>query len=73
MNTRENKPREYFWRLLDVPEDEISYAEIPPTTRADWEDAEVLLPVSAEEFRAIKEFIDERLQQVAAALAGKPA
>jgi hypothetical protein len=58
--------------LLDIPEEKIDYSEIPLTTRADWEDAEVLLPVSTEEFRAIKEFIGERRQQAAAvALAGK--
>jgi hypothetical protein len=60
MSTREDKPREYFAKLLDVPDEKIDYREIPATTRADWEDAEVLLPVSAQEFRAIKEFIEER-------------
>jgi hypothetical protein len=72
MKTREDRPRQYFRRLFDRPEDEIDYGEIPLTTRADWEDAEVLLPVNMEEFRAIKEFINERRQRAAAAaLAGK--
>lgn len=60
MSTRPDKPREYFAKLLDTPEDEIDYSEIPPTTAADWKDVEVLLPVTAEEFRAIKEFIRAR-------------
>jgi len=63
MNTRKDKPREYFARLLDIPDEEIDYREIPPTERHDWDDAEVLLPVTAEEFRAIKKFLRERRQR----------
>ena len=62
MNTRRDKPREYFTKLLNVPEEKIDYSEIPATTPADWEDAEVPLPVSAEEFKAIQEFIQHRRQ-----------
>jgi hypothetical protein len=62
MNTRRDKPREYFAKLLNVPEEKIDYSEIPATTPADWEDVEVLLPVSAEEFKAIQEFIQHRRQ-----------
>ncbi len=62
MNTRRDKPREYFAKLLHVPEEKIDYSEIPATTPADWEDVEVLLPVSAEEFKAIQEFIQHRRQ-----------
>jgi hypothetical protein len=57
MSTRVDKPREYFSKLLDVPEAEINYREIPATTAADWDDAEVLLPVTQSEFRAIERFI----------------
>jgi hypothetical protein len=60
MTTREDKPREYFAKLLDIPEDEIDYSEVPGTATADWEEAEVLFPVTAEEFQAIKRFIRER-------------
>jgi hypothetical protein len=60
MTTRENKPKEYFAKLLDISEDEIDYSEAPRTSGADWDDAEVLLPVTAEEFRAVKHFIRER-------------
>ena len=60
MSTRPAKPKEYFAKLLSVPEEEIDYSEIPSTTRTDWEEAEVLLPVTAEEFQAIKEFIRDR-------------
>ena len=63
MNTRPDKPKDYFVKLLDIPESEIDYREIPPTTKADWADAEVLLPVTAEEFRAINEFIRDRRQR----------
>jgi hypothetical protein len=63
MNTRPDKPKSYFAKLLDMPENEIDYSEIPPTTRADWEDAEALLPVTAREFQAIKEFIRDRRQR----------
>ena len=67
MSTRPDKPREYFAKLLGIPDEEIDYSEVPPTTRADWENAEVLLPVTAEEFKAIKEFIRDRRQRSAAA------
>jgi hypothetical protein len=63
MNTRPDKPKEYFFKLLEIPEEKIDYSAIPPTTAADWEDVEVLLPVSAEEFRAIKQFIRNRRGQ----------
>jgi|GEM_PF-5789189 hypothetical protein len=63
MSTRADKPKKYFARLLDIPEDKIDYSEIPATTRADWEDAEVLFPVTADEFREIKKFIQTRRQQ----------
>jgi hypothetical protein len=57
MATRADKPRAYFSRLLDQPEGEIDYSEIPPTTATDWRDAEVLLPVTAEEFQEIKKLL----------------
>jgi len=63
MSTHPLKPKEYFQRLLDVPEDQIDYTDSPPTTAADWEDAEVLFPVTPEEFRAIKKFILTRREQ----------
>jgi len=46
-------------------EAEIDYSDIPPTTAADWKDAEILLPVTAEEFQAIKQFISRRRHQTA--------
>jgi hypothetical protein len=63
MITRPDRPREYFAKLLDQPDDEIDYSEIPATTAADWQDAEVLLPVTPEEFRAIKQFVQTRRQR----------
>jgi hypothetical protein len=48
-----------------MAEEQIDYSDIPPTTAADWENAEVLLPVTAEEFRAVKQFI-LRLREEAA-------
>jgi hypothetical protein len=63
MNTRADKPQEYFAKLLDIPEAEIDYAEISPTAAADWEQAVVLLTITAEEFQAIKEFIRRRREQ----------
>jgi hypothetical protein len=59
MRTREDKPKEYFSKLLDLPEDKIDYSEIPRTSRTDWEDAEVLFPVTADEFQAIKKFVQD--------------
>jgi hypothetical protein len=44
MRRRPDKPREYFLKLLDTPEEKIDYSEIGQPTGADWEDAEVLLP-----------------------------
>jgi hypothetical protein len=46
--------------LVDAPAADIDYSDNPPTSKADWEDAEVLFPVSAEELEAIKRFIRER-------------
>ena len=63
MSMREDKPEAYFARFLDIPENQLDYREIPATTVADWEYAEVLLPVTAEEFHAIKEFIRARREQ----------
>jgi hypothetical protein len=63
MSTRPVKPKEYFRRLLDIPEDQIDYTDSPPTTAADWEDAEVLLSVTPAEFRAIKKFILTQREQ----------
>ncbi|HVC50382.1 MAG TPA: hypothetical protein VND87_00005 [Stellaceae bacterium] len=63
MSTRSDRPRAYFARLLDQPDDQIDYSEIPATTAADWQDAEVLLPVTPEEFRAIKRFVEARRRQ----------
>ena len=60
MSTRPIRPREYFAKFLATPEDKIDYSEIPPATAVDWDDAEVLFPVTAEEFRAIKTFINRR-------------
>jgi hypothetical protein len=60
MNTRADKPKEYFAKLLDVTDEEINYSEVPPTTASDWENAEVLLPVTVEEFQAIRQFIRRR-------------
>jgi hypothetical protein len=57
MSTRADKPREYFSKLLDTPEEEIDYQEIPRTAAVDWQDAEVLFPVTENEFRAIEKFI----------------
>jgi hypothetical protein len=60
MSTRPIEPKEYFRRLLDIPEDQIGYTDNPPTTTADWKDAEVLFPVTPEELQAIKKFIITR-------------
>ena len=57
MNIRSDKSENYFERLLNTPEKAIDYSEIPATIVADWEDAEVLLPVTAEQFQAIKRLI----------------
>lgn len=67
MTTRPDRPRAYFAKLLNQPDDAIDYSEIPATTAADWQDAEVLLPVTPEEFRAIKQFVQTRRQQANAA------
>jgi hypothetical protein len=48
MSERPIEPKEYFAKLRTIPK------------RADWKGAEVLLPVTPEEFRAIKKFIGDR-------------
>jgi len=48
MIIRPFKPREYFAKLLNIPDEDIDYSEIPPTSDIDWQDAEVLLPVPPE-------------------------
>ena len=45
---RADKPKEYFAKLLGVGDKDIDYSDILPTEKADWENAEVLLPVTAE-------------------------
>ena len=60
MATRPDKPPNYFSKLLDVIEDDIDYSDIPATSLADWANAEVLLPVTREEFQAIKQFMSAR-------------
>ena len=60
MNIRPDKPKEYFAKLLDVTDEEIDYSEVSSTTAADWENAEVLLPVTAEEFQTIRRFVRRR-------------
>jgi hypothetical protein len=57
MGTWADRPKEYFVKLLDLTDEKIDYSKIPPTTAVDWQDAEVLLPVTAKEFRAIKLFV----------------
>jgi hypothetical protein len=63
MITRADKPKAYFSRLLDQPESEIDYSEIPPTTATDWRDAEVMLPVTADEFQGIKKLLSQSRKQ----------
>ena len=60
MSTRPDRPRDYFAKLLGQRDEDIDYSDVPATTRADWQHAEVLLPVTAEEFRAIREFVETR-------------
>jgi len=57
MNARDDKPKEYFSKLLDLPDTDIDYREVPATTKSDWQDAEILLPVTEQEFRAIENFV----------------
>ncbi len=57
MDTRPDKPKEYLAKLLDVTDEEIDYGEVSSTTAADWEYAEVLLPVTAEAFQTIRRFV----------------
>ena len=63
MSIRADKPKDYFAQLLAASIDDIDYSEAPSTTHADWEDAEVLFPVTAMEFHAIKEFIRARRER----------
>ncbi len=71
MSIRADKPKEYFTTLIDTVEAEIDYSEIPPTAAADWENAEILLPVTVEEFQAIKQFIRSRGEQGGDAALGR--
>lgn len=63
MKQRPLKPRQYFLKLVDTPEGNIDYSESPLTTKADWENAEVLFPVTRQELEAVKQFIQERRQE----------
>jgi hypothetical protein len=44
--------------LCAKPEAAIDYVNAPKTTAEDWKDAEVLLPVSRDEFKAIERFLE---------------
>ena len=63
MSTRPDKPKEYFTKLLSASEADIDYSEVPATDRGDWADAEALLPVTPEEFLAIRDFLRIRRQR----------
>jgi hypothetical protein len=60
VTSRADKPREYFAKFLQTADEAIDYRDIPATVIDDWQDAEVLLPVTAEEFHAIQQFIKIR-------------
>jgi hypothetical protein len=47
--------------------EKINHGEAPPTTQSSWDDAEVLLSVSAEEFAVMRQFIRDRRQNRAEA------
>lgn len=55
---------EAFLQDLDaMPDGEIDWETSPKTTAADWEDAEVLLPVDRETFRAVEAFLAKRKER----------
>jgi hypothetical protein len=64
MSIRPIKQKEYFQKLLDIAEEQIDYTDGPSTTSADWEDGEILFPVTPGELRAIKKFIVTRRGKV---------
>lgn len=54
------KLKAFLDKLCAMPESAVDYANAPKTTAEDWKDAEVLLPVSRDEFKAIEEFLSVR-------------
>jgi hypothetical protein len=56
----DDKLRAFLDELYAMPESAVDYQSAPKTTASDWDDAEVLLPVTRGEFNAIQEFIAER-------------
>ena len=56
----DDKLKAFLDDLYTMPESSVDYRNAPKTTAADWENAEVLLPVTREEFNAIQDFIATR-------------
>ena len=62
--TKRDPKIEAFLDELDaMSDDAIDWEASPKTTAADWEDAEVLLPVDRETFRAVEAFVAKRRQR----------
>ena len=56
-------PRVDWERLKEGPS-EADLAELPATTEADWQDAELLIPIDPETYREFREFLNKRRRQV---------
>ncbi len=60
MATKPTKPRSYFAKFLATKDEAIDYSESPPTTSADWENAEILLPVDRKTFKEVEAKLKRR-------------
>jgi hypothetical protein len=54
------KLKAFLDEISVLPEAAVDYANAPKTTAEDWKDAEVLFPVSRDEFKAIEQFLAAR-------------
>ena len=57
MTPSSDELNKFLDELCALPESAIDYTNAPKTTAEDWKDAEVLLPVSHDEFKAIEKFL----------------
>ena len=56
----DNQLKAFLDDLCAMPDSAVDYQNAPRTTAEDWADAEVLLPVTRDEFDAIQDFIAAR-------------
>jgi hypothetical protein len=61
----DRRPPRVDWEKLRAGPTEEALREIPPTTAADWEDAERVIFVDKDTFEAVRDLLDARRKKSA--------